>query len=369
MANISAELQAILAAVYGEEVRGSIYSAIDKINKVSEKVIDSGTAINAGDPKGDYYDASLYINTATDQLLRCNGTTWVAVGYIRGNGISEITGPVTSGLTDTYTIHYTDGRHTTFTVVNGRGIVSVVLTDQTGLIDTYTITYNDGTDATFEIKNGNQWRFGTEISGKDAVNPTVVTLPYEVRPGDSYLNISEDAIYHCTDGAPANVASEWDYDFIIASSSTGTNDYTMLINKPAINGVTLQGNKSLDTLGIQKKLTAGTGVNIANDGTISAKVDEWLMDTSVNPPVPKQKPMPENSTSVTFTAAEMADIYTNGWAVKAYFNVADGQPAPAYKKAIKNATTGDLTIYYTKVKAAQAGPLGNECFCQLRIVK
>ena len=368
MANISAELQAILAAVYGEEVRGSIYSAIDKINKVSEKVIDSGTAINAGDPKGDYYDASLYINTATDELLRCNGTNWVKVGYIRGNGIDEITGPVSSGLNDVYTIKYTDGNDTTFVVHNGKGIVSVVCTDQTGLIDTYTITYNDGNTDTFEIKNGNQWRFGTEISGKNATTPTVVTLPYEVRPGDSYLNISEDAIYHCTDGAPANVASEWIYDFTITSASTGTNDYTMLINKPAVNGVTLSGNKSLDTLGIQKKLSAGDGISIANDGTISAKVDEWLMD-SQTPPQPVKKPMAVGSTSVTFSAAEMADIYTNGWAVKPFFNVADDNPAPSYKKMIKNSTTGELTVYYTKVKAAQAGPLGDQCWCQLRIVK
>ena len=36
-----------------------------------------------------------------------------------GRGIQEITGPVTSGLVDTYTIHYTDGTTSVFTVTNG----------------------------------------------------------------------------------------------------------------------------------------------------------------------------------------------------------------------------------------------------------
>lgn len=37
-----------------------------------------------------------------------------------GNGITEITGPVTSGLVDTYTIHYSNGTESTFTVTNGK---------------------------------------------------------------------------------------------------------------------------------------------------------------------------------------------------------------------------------------------------------
>ena len=45
MADISQDLQKILDAIYGEEVRGSIYHAISLINDVSEKVIDAGTAV------------------------------------------------------------------------------------------------------------------------------------------------------------------------------------------------------------------------------------------------------------------------------------------------------------------------------------
>ena len=351
MANITAELQAILAAVLGEEVRGSIYSAINKINIASENAISSGTAINAGDPVASpELDKALYINTNTNELLRANTTNWVLVGRIKGNGITSITGPDpgTSPLDDVYTINYLEGSPTTFTVHNGKGITSVGISSQSGLIDTYTILYNDGTSDTFSIKNGNQWYYGIAITGT-STTPTSFVLPFEVKPGDSYLNISNDSIYHCTVGAPAGGSSSWVYDFTITSTSTGTNNYNMLLNLPKINTVEVKGTQTGHDLGLLDE----------------ARADAWLMDGAN----PMQKPMPVNSTSVSFSSAEMADIYSNGWAVKAYFNVADGQPAPSFKKMVKDATTGALTISYTKVKAAQAGVSGNECYCQLRIVK
>ena len=45
----------------------------------------------------------------------------------------------------------------------------------------------------------------------------------------------------------------------------GTTDYADLDNKPQIGGVTLSGNKSLDDLSIQHKLTAGTNITIQNN--------------------------------------------------------------------------------------------------------
>ena len=48
-----------------------------------------------------------------------------------------------------------------------------------------------------------------------------------------------------------------------SSGPSGTTNYSDLSNKPSINGIELNGNKSLDELYIQKKLTAGTGINIA----------------------------------------------------------------------------------------------------------
>ncbi len=47
MADISRYLQAILDAVYGEEVRGSIHDAIEIINDVSEVSLTTGTDIDS----------------------------------------------------------------------------------------------------------------------------------------------------------------------------------------------------------------------------------------------------------------------------------------------------------------------------------
>ena len=44
------------------------------------------------------------------------------VGNIQGIGISSITGPVSNGAVDTYTIHYSDGTTTTYDVVNGKSV-------------------------------------------------------------------------------------------------------------------------------------------------------------------------------------------------------------------------------------------------------
>lgn len=68
--------------------------------------------------------------------------------------IRSIVKTSTSGLTDTYTITFSDATASTFTVSNGKGILSIVLTGTAGLVDTYTIAFNDGTTQRFDVKNG-----------------------------------------------------------------------------------------------------------------------------------------------------------------------------------------------------------------------
>lgn len=72
-----------------------------------------------------------------------------------GNGIASIEKTGTSGLVDTYTITFTNGNSTTFTVKNGKGIVSIAKTGSSGNVDTYTITFNDGDTTTFTVTNAN----------------------------------------------------------------------------------------------------------------------------------------------------------------------------------------------------------------------
>ena len=76
-------------------------------------------------------------------------------GIPEGNGIDEVT-KTSSGLTDTYTISFTDpnAEDYSFDVTNGRGIVSVTK-NSSGLTDTYTFTFNDSTTYQMVVKNGN----------------------------------------------------------------------------------------------------------------------------------------------------------------------------------------------------------------------
>ena len=90
---------------------------------------------------------------------------------------------------------------------DGRGIVSILKTATVGLVDTYTITYTDGTTSTFDVTNGQ-------------------------------------------DG------------------TGGGSDYSDLTNKPSINDVTLEGNKSLSELGVQATLTSGTNIKTINNESI-----------------------------------------------------------------------------------------------------
>ena len=103
----------------------------------------------------------------------------------QGRGIIGITGPETSGLVDTYTIHYSDTTTSTFTVTNGadgtgtgtgtgtgpgsetscRSIVSItgpVTNEQNELEDIYTIHYSDNTTSTFIVTNGRDGQNGQD---------------------------------------------------------------------------------------------------------------------------------------------------------------------------------------------------------------
>lgn len=67
----------------------------------------------------------------TDYKFQC-------VGDIKGVSITSITGPVSSGLKDTYTIHYSDGTTSTYTITNGASVKSLDL-----YASTYTVPYDN----------------------------------------------------------------------------------------------------------------------------------------------------------------------------------------------------------------------------------
>ena len=174
MADISRELQAIMNAIYGEEVRGSIHDAIDLINKVGEVVLSAGTAITGPTSSTTgFYKGSFYLNSQTDDLWKCTGPGWTLAGNLRGSNIASISLYSTDVLTDTYKVTLTNGVSTYFNVTNGRSISNISKKTTSGLVDTYEITYNDNSTSTFDVKNG--YSPTVQVSKQGKVTTVVIT--------------------------------------------------------------------------------------------------------------------------------------------------------------------------------------------------
>lgn len=92
-----------------------------------------------------------------------------------GNGIASIVKTSSSGLVDTYTITFTDGNSTTFTVTNGNGISTIEKTSTVGLVDTYTITFDNGNTETFTVTNGADGQDGQDGSAATVTVGTTTT--------------------------------------------------------------------------------------------------------------------------------------------------------------------------------------------------
>jgi hypothetical protein len=272
MADISQDLQKILDAIYGEEVRGSIYHAISLINDVSEKVIDAGTVVTgAASSSTGYYKDSLYINTSTYDLWKCIGTdSWTLLGNIKGaagKGISSIAKTSTSGLVDTYTITYSDSTTITFSITNGNGIDSIAKTSTSGLIDTYTITYEDGTTTTFSVTNGKDGINGT--NGTNGISVIGVTLVSKVGLVATYRMSFSDG-------------SHFDYTVSDGAAGTGTGDMTKAVYDTDGDGIvdaaeTIYGLTATiadlnKTANLKTVATSGSYNDLSNTPTIPAAV-------------------------------------------------------------------------------------------------
>lgn len=245
MADISSYLAAIMAAVYGEDVRGSIHDAIDIINKVGEVVLNTGTAVTGPTSSSTgFYDGSFYINTNTMELWKCIGTdAWQSQGVLKG----------------------ADG-------ADGNGIVSIVKTATVGLVDTYTITFDDGSTETYQItngQNGSKWYKGTAISG---TGTSITGFPGT--KDDFYLNSVDGYVYVCTKtgGAMVPDAAEWDY--VMTLTGGGGGSITVIDNLSSTSSTdALSANQGrvLNTSKINNPSTKSDGQVL----TYNAMDDEW----------------------------------------------------------------------------------------------
>ena len=262
MANISSYLAAILAAVYGEDVRGSIHDAIDIINKVGEVVLNTGTAVTGPTSSSTgFYDGSFYINTNTMELWKCIGTdTWQSQGVLKG----------------------ADG-------ADGNGIVSIAKTATVGLVDTYTITYDDGTTTTYDVtngQNGSKWYKGTAISG---TGTSITGFPGNMN--DFYLNSTDGYVYICTKtgGSLPPDAAEWDYVMTLTGGGSGPSitvidNLTSTSTTDALSanqGRALKGMVDAKASDNPTFTQASTRTNIASGesfSTLFGKIMKWFAD-------------------------------------------------------------------------------------------
>lgn len=245
MADISKELAAIMAAVFGRDVRQSIHDAIDKVNKTSEVCISAGTDITSPSSSSTgFYERSLYININTWQMWKCTGVdTWQLLGSFKGDdgkGIDEITGPTTVGLVDTYTIVYTDGTTDTFEVHNGA----------------------DGTDG----MNGSKWYKGTALTGTG----TGIT-GFPGNKDDFYLNSTDGYVYQCVQsgGASNPGAALWDYVMTLSGGGGGSSVTVVdnLNSTSPTDALSANQGRNLNEKKIEKPASASAGQILGFDGT------------------------------------------------------------------------------------------------------
>ena len=159
-----------------------------------------------------------------------------------GNGISSIAKTGTSGLVDTYTVTFTDGTTTTFTVTNGRnGTGSVADVWQNGV----------------SVLDGNTAKVTVPTATSDLTNDSnFVEDANYVHTDNNYTSAEKSKLSGIASGAEVNVQSNWNEtdstaDAYIKNKPTlatvaTTGDYDDLSNKPDVATAELLFNESAD---------------------------------------------------------------------------------------------------------------------------
>lgn len=293
------------------EVQGKDGTSINIIDS-----LDSSSELpSTGQQKGDAYliDGDMWVYTGTTEtgsvngfknvgqiqgpagrgitsLSISNGNLYVTysdsvsptlIGQVKGvdgKGITSITGPVSAGLVDTYTINYSDNTTSTFTVTNGaqgqtgpsgRGISSITKTGTNGLVDTYTINYTSGASSTFTVTNGANGTDGA--NGNDGVGIVSITKTGSAGKVDTYtilLSNNQTKTFTVTNGNDGSNGA--DGVGIKSVTKTGTvgkkNTYQVVLTD--------------DTVALTFDITDGADGANGNDGDDGVSVTNAAVDNT-----------------------------------------------------------------------------------------
>lgn len=244
-----------------------------------------------------------------------------ARGYT-GNGIESYVKTSSSGLTDTYTITFTDGNTTIVNVTNGRSITSITGPISVGNVDTYTINYNDSTTSTFTVTNGIDGinptvTVGSTTTGNPGTNANVVNsgtaqdvvLDFTIPRGDKG-ETGEDG----NDGfSPiATVSKVGDTATISITDVNGTTTATITDGTDGINGQDgADGQAATITVGTVTTGLPTDPASVTNIGTSSAAIFDFTIPQGEKGDTGSIGPTGNGISNITKTSSSgLIDTYT-----------------------------------------------------------
>jgi hypothetical protein len=392
MADISQDLQKILDAIYGEEVRGSIYHAISLINDVSEAVLTTGTAVtSASSSSTGFFTDSLYLNTDTYELWKCVGTDmWQSLGILKGatgNGIDNIIKTSTSGLVDIYTITYTDGTTDTFNVTNGENgtdgndgisVTGVSLLSKVGLLATYRMTFSDGTHFDYTVSDGASGSgtgdmtkavYDTDNDGIVDAAETLQGLLSSITELNHLQGVTSAVQTQLNGKANASDIPTVDQTYSATSSNaqSGTAVASAISGKADSADVTAIEQVIPSGASASNKLATASDIPTVNDGQLTIQQNGTNKATfTAN--------QSGNATAniITDTWTETKTVSSNGtvtfsglndsYGYKIYYTLPSGDSAYTFSKVTKSGSGTSVTLTYTT--DAPSGTV-----CKLRILK
>ena len=111
--------------------------------------------------------------------------------------------------------------------------------------------------------------YKSRFTGQE-IDAGVVRANDAVKPNDKISKLQNDVGY-LTEHQPLKTINDQSiigYGNIVIEGGSGTSDYENLSNKPSINDIELNGNKSLGDLGIQSTLVNGINIKSINNTSL-----------------------------------------------------------------------------------------------------